>query len=61
MYHLEGNSDHDTTLLAELYKNAKMRWQTMGAAGKQTQAPAQDQVARPQVSRTATTDSVQKK
>jgi hypothetical protein len=61
MYHLEGNSDHDTTLLAELYKNAKTRWQTMGAGAKKTQGQVQDQAARPQVSRAGTQDSVMKK
>ena len=60
MYHLEGNSDHDTTLLAELYKNAKTRWQTMGVK-KGQEGQAQVQGVRPPVSRTGTADSVQKK
>jgi hypothetical protein len=54
MYHLEGNPGQDTTLLSEIYKNAKTRWQNMGAK------KGQEKVARPPVSRSGTQEEVQK-
>lgn len=60
MYHLEGNPGQDSTLLAEIYKNAKLRWQAMGAKkGPEVQTGSVAVASpRPGVSRSSTQGSV---
>jgi hypothetical protein len=58
MYHLEGNTDQDTTLLAELYQVAKTRWLNMGV--KKGGVQGQGQEHRPAVSRAGTQEEVRK-
>jgi hypothetical protein len=64
MYHLEGStSDQDTTLLAALYASVKTKWQGTAApaVAKKPQSILQEQGIRPQISRSATQESVQEK
>lgn len=75
MYHLEGNtsthtstgaSDDSTPLLAALYTNIKTRWQAGASATAATTKAQQigslrEISVRPQISRSATQDSVQEK
>jgi hypothetical protein len=67
MYHLEGStSDQDTTLLAALYASVKTKWQgtalsSAAAVNKKPQSILHDQAIRPQISRSATSESVQEK
>jgi hypothetical protein len=66
MYHLEGStSDQDTTLLAALYASVKTKWQgttpAAAAVHKKPHSILQNATIRPQISRSATSESVQEK